>query len=203
MITGFDVSHNNGKIDWLKLKSMGFTFCFIKATQGITFVDPMFEENWTLAGESGFLRGAYHFFTPNQDPYSQANLFMKTLSTCKTPAELPAVLDFESRGQAVPAQTQIDYALNWLVSIEKMTKKIPIIYTGYYFMSELGNPPMFSSYPLWVADYEVEVPKIPMPWHDWSFWQYTNKTPDGWALDLNYFQGDAYALRDLGLTISS
>lgn len=39
---GVDVSHWQGKIDWVKVAGAGESFCFIKATESTGFVDPQF-----------------------------------------------------------------------------------------------------------------------------------------------------------------
>ena len=40
---GIDVSHHNGKINWEKVTDVEFVY--IKATEGATYVDPLFQQN--------------------------------------------------------------------------------------------------------------------------------------------------------------
>ena len=63
-VKGVDVSHWDGAIDWVKLAGAGQSFGIAKATEGVTFVDPMFQANWTAIKAAGLVRGAYHFFRP-------------------------------------------------------------------------------------------------------------------------------------------
>ncbi len=42
-LTGCDISHWDGAIDWPALKGGGINFVFVKATQGTTYIDPDFE----------------------------------------------------------------------------------------------------------------------------------------------------------------
>ncbi len=62
MIYGIDVSHHQEFIDWGMVKKAGARFAFIKASEGVGFTDPMFEENIRGAVEAGVLPGSYHFF---------------------------------------------------------------------------------------------------------------------------------------------
>jgi lysozyme len=45
-IRGIDVSHHQGGIDWLAVKASNTRFAYIKATEGASFRDPKFSENW-------------------------------------------------------------------------------------------------------------------------------------------------------------
>jgi hypothetical protein len=77
------------------------------------------------------------------------------------------------------------------------------IYTGYYYFKD--NVPdaekeYFEQFPLWLAWYGMEI-KVPAPWTEWTFWQYTDKG-DGHAygveastIDLNYFNGNTETFR--------
>src|SRR5205807_9805596 len=62
-VWGVDVSHHQHRIDWRKLtadKRIGFAY--VKATEGVSFVDGRFRENWSAARRAGLRVGAYHFF---------------------------------------------------------------------------------------------------------------------------------------------
>ncbi|WP_266096794.1 GH25 family lysozyme, partial [Acinetobacter baumannii] len=61
-VHGVDVSRWQGEIDWVKLRSQGANFAYIKATDGGDHLDPMFVRNWHAAEAAGLKRGAYHFF---------------------------------------------------------------------------------------------------------------------------------------------
>ena len=62
-IRGIDISHHQQMIDWEALKSEYIRFIFIKATEGGDYQDPLFAENCNNAKKTGFVRGAYHFYT--------------------------------------------------------------------------------------------------------------------------------------------
>src|SRR6476646_3093386 len=60
-IQGLDVSHYQGTINWTSVKNAGYSFTFMKATQGNTYVDPTFATNITGATSKGIYVGPYHF----------------------------------------------------------------------------------------------------------------------------------------------
>lgn len=190
VISGVDVSHHNGAFDWEKCKAQGNQFAFIKATEGVTYVDPQFQRNWNYAEKAGLLVGAYHFFRSNQDAMAQATHFLKTVGSLA--GRLPAVLDWETE-DGMTEQQQMTKALLWLKVVEDNTGKRPIIYSGSSFLREHGLPVEFTKYALWVAHYGVSRPKIPPPWPDYTFWQYT----DAGGLDKNVFKGSPDDLRGM------
>lgn len=74
-VSGIDVSHYQGAIEWDKLAEDGHDFVFIKATEGKELQDKAFFANWTLAGKTSMRRGAYHFFRPEVTADAQARNF--------------------------------------------------------------------------------------------------------------------------------
>ena len=75
-VPGIDVSYWDSGIDWPKVRATGQRFVFAKATEGDSYADPTFDDNWRGAKTAGLLRGAYHFFRSNLDPKKQANKFI-------------------------------------------------------------------------------------------------------------------------------
>ncbi|MDB5231830.1 MAG: glycoside hydrolase family 25 protein, partial [Chitinophagaceae bacterium] len=77
---GIDVSKYQGNIDWqavrgMRVDSIQLSFAFMKATEGFSLKDDMFERNWRKSREAGLSRGAYHFFMPDRSGKVQANFF--------------------------------------------------------------------------------------------------------------------------------
>lgn len=60
-VPGIDVSYWDSGIDWPKVRATGQRYVFIKATEGDSYADPTFDDNWRGAKSAGLLRGAYHF----------------------------------------------------------------------------------------------------------------------------------------------
>ena len=195
-IRGIDVSKYQGTIDWSQVATAGLSFVFIKASQGITSVDPELSANWSGAQTAGLLRGAYHFYQPGDDPTQQAQHFLATAPSGI--GDLPPVLDIETAGSLSPAEI-VQGVATWLDVVQKATGRAPILYTSPGFWKTLGATQL-GAYPLWVAEYGVSSPIVPAGWSRWTFWQYSESgTVAGiqGAVDLDLFQGSLEELRAL------
>ena len=196
-LLGIDVSHHNGVLDWPKIAAAGVSFAFVKATESTGFVDGQLATNIMRAKSSGILVGAYHFLRPDASGELQAQHFLATLN--KLTCDLPPVLDWEASGN-LPRPQQVQCAKAWLAAVQLATGRVPIIYTGPSFFDELGSPKGFERYPLWIAHYGVNKPRIPVPWKTCAFWQFTEtrKLPGVPGLfDLNRFIGTRAELKAL------
>jgi MYXO-CTERM domain-containing protein len=189
-IKGIDVSHWQGSINWTKVYGAGYRFAIMKASEGTGYTDDTFKTNWAASKKAGLIRGAYHFFRPKYDGVAQAKHFVSVMGNLTT-TDLPPVLDLEVQ-DGVSDATVISRAKAFLETVEKLTGKTPVIYTGYFFTS-LGSPSGFSKYPLWVAHWGVSCPNIPSGgWKKWTFWQNTDKASVsgiGGAVDGDKFNG--------------
>ncbi|WP_430513692.1 glycoside hydrolase family 25 protein [Pannonibacter phragmitetus] len=197
-VKGIDVSHYQGTVNWADVAASGAAFTFIKATQGTSYVDPMFQTNWRGAKAAGLKCGAYLFFEPNVSFLDQAELFIHQLKTAgydRTADLLPAI-DCEVASGVT--NSEFSYALSQLLNILEIYLRVkPLIYTSPGFWSSVGNPD-FSAYPLWVAEYTTApAPTLPPDWTSYAFWQYSQSgTVSGisGAVDLDVM-GTALAAR--------
>lgn len=193
-IHGIDVSYYQDKIDWQKVKAMNdddveVSFAFIKATEGITRVDPYFSRNWREAPKAGLVCGAYHFFRPRLSGIAQAKFFLQVVNIEK--GDLPPVIDVEELNSVSPSKMRQELT-EYVKHIEKKTKVKPIIYTGLSFYKDYLEG-YFDGYPLWIAHYYKAKLNLPekMEWH---FWQHSDKAKvNGIAhvVDFNVFNGTA------------
>ena len=198
-IHGIDVSHYQGNIDWEAVRTMrdenvGLQFAFIKATEGVTKIDPLFRRNWVKAGEENIPKGAYHFYYPSRDAALQAKNFIRTVTL--TSGDLPPVLDIEkTSGQS--AEKIKKGAAIWLKLVEEHYGVKPIIYTNVSFYDRyLGED--FDEYKLWAAHYlQKNKPRIE---RSWTFWQHSETGRVNGikaTVDFNAFNGDFYDLERL------
>ena len=100
---GIDISHHQGKIDWQKVNNWQghrISFVYIKATEGATFIDHMYETNVKGAQENGFLIGSYHYFRTTSSPQKQFNNFIKVVD--KDLQDLIPLIDVEERKHFIP-----------------------------------------------------------------------------------------------------
>lgn len=197
---GFDVSEYQGEINWEQTyhieEAFELSFVFVRATAGKNKVDSRFKENWKGAKARQLIRGAYHYYRPNENSLEQADNFIKNVRLQQ--GDLPPVLDIEKlpKTQSV-ARLKIGLR-NWLTAVEKHYGVKPIIYSGESYYKDFLREE-FSEYPLWIANYNFWCNDLESDWH---FWQFTEKAKiegiDG-MVDLNIFNGDKNDLLKIGL----
>jgi lysozyme len=90
-----DLSHHNGAVDLAAAKGDGICGVIHKATQGLTFRDPVYRPICQKAKDNDLLWGAYHFGT-GSDGVSQAEHFLEFV---QPDAKHLFVLDFEHNPQ--------------------------------------------------------------------------------------------------------
>lgn len=188
---GIDISEFQGKIDWTLVDTIEnrfpIGFVFIRATAGNDKVDTRFKSNWLGAKKRKLIRGAYHYYRPNENSLEQAKLFIKTVKLYK--GDLPPVLDIEK----LPKDQSIDSLKvglkRWLKTVELHYGVKPIIYTGEQYYDDFLKAE-FSDYLFWIANYNFYREEIQ---EDWLFWQFTEKaTVSGIKgnVDVNIYNGD-------------
>lgn len=189
-VAGFDVSEYQGKINWDEIRDVDNTyplrFVFIRATAGKNKLDSKFEYNWSESKANSFIRGAYHYYRPNENSIEQAENFIKNVKLKK--GDLPPILDIEKLPENQPIDSLKIGLKRWLEKIDAHYKVKPIIYTGekYYdaFLKE-----EFSNYTFWIANYNFFVEDIK---EDWLFWQFTEKASISGIkgnVDVNIYNG--------------
>ena len=146
------------------------SFVFIKATEGASFKDKDFKENWKAAGKTDLRRGAYHFFRSSKDGEIQARNFISTVGDLRF-KDLPPVLDIETIHLGCPKELLNQRALQWLKAVEKRYGKKPIIYASSSFIKDYLNSEIVGNYPVWVAHYEKDSPAF----EGWTWWQFTDR----------------------------
>jgi len=195
-VIGIDVSEFQGKIDWEDVEILDekypVQFVFIRATAGNDRVDRQFKKNWEGAKENKMMRGAYHYYRPNENSIEQADLFIKTVKLQK--GDLPPVLDIEK----LPKNQSLDSLKvglkRWLIKVEKHYQVRPIIYSGERYYTDFLKEE-FSEYLFWIANYNFYREKIE---DDWLFWQFTEKASlpgIKHRVDVNIYNGDIEQLQ--------
>lgn len=193
---GIDVSEYQDKIEWDEVRTLDddytINYVFIRATVGKDRLDKRFEENWLKAKENKLIRGAYHYYRPNENSIEQAELFMQTVSLKK--GDLPPVLDIEKLPKNQSIERLKIGLRRWLNRIEEHFKLKPIIYTGESYYNDFLKEE-FSDYLFWIANYNFYREKMD---EDWLFWQFTEKASVSGIkgnVDVNIFNGDLQQLQ--------
>lgn len=190
-VFGLDVSLYQGDIDWQKLtEKQKIDFVFIRATAGNNRLDSKFEYNWEQAKKHNVLRGAYHYYRPNENSREQAEKFISNVIIEK--GDLPPVLDIEEYSKVQTIRSLKNGLLNWLNIVEEHYGVTPILYTyNRFYLNLFANDSRFDKYPVWIAWYNVK--RNPDEIMDkWYFWQFTDKGKvegvNGY-IDINIFNG--------------
>lgn len=195
-VTGVDVSSYQGKVDWQILAGEGISFAYIKATEGSSFVDPCFAENYEQAQQTGLRVGAYHFFSFDSGGKTQAENFIAVVPSFE--GMLPPVVDIEFYGEyeknppdREPVREQLDILL---LELEAQYGIKPVLYaTQKSYQQYLAGD--FTDYDIWIRN--VYTPPLLSDGRNWIFWQYTDQGKlsgyDGeeQSIDRNVFSGSA------------
>ena len=195
-VVGIDVSEYQGKIRWSYVDTIEekypLNYVLIRATVGRDRADRQFKRNWRGAKENKMIRGAYHYYRPNENSLEQAALFIKTVTLKK--GDLPPVLDIEK----LPKEQSIERfkvgLKRWLKAVEKHYGVRPIIYTGEKYYDDFLKEE-FSDYLFWIANYNFYREEIQ---DDWLFWQFTEKAKVpgiDTKVDVNIYNGDLQQLQ--------
>jgi GH25 family lysozyme M1 (1,4-beta-N-acetylmuramidase) len=187
-----DDNYTPEQINWQTLASKA-SFAFIRAG-GYSLIDTDFTYNWQHSKSAGIPRGAYWYLTSDAPAKSAA---LKFVSACQGDfGELPLVADYEWQSWSSAGTARL-YLKDFLLEVERLTGRMPMIYTSASRWATWGSSDVYwMRYELWVANYNVATPVIPKPWSSWLFWQYGTPTivPAEWGveskeIDANYFNG--------------
>jgi lysozyme len=196
---GVDVSEYQGRIDWAKVRASGqVDFAIIRVSDGTQHPDPQFQANWSGARANGIVRGVYQFFRPQQDGATQADFLLSRVQF--QPGDLPPFLDVEVT-DGVSHATMAARIDAWIARVKSRTGMTPLIYTSPGQWPSY-HVPVPAGVGLWVANWGVSSPRIPVGWSDWTFWQTSNKSsvPGIHGADSDVFHGTVAELRDFAAT---
>lgn len=193
---GIDISHHQGVIDWSKVKASGkVDFAFIKATEGLGYVDPQFKRNAAAANSVGIAVGYYHYAHPETNQaLDEANAFVN--ATKGYARQLPYVLDLEGESAKLTTAALTVWALTFMREVKRLTGAEVMMYTGAYFArDEVGSE--LSEFPLWIAHYGTNKPLDNDTWDKWTVFQYTSSgSVPGISgnVDMNEYNGSVNEL---------
>ncbi|MQA05090.1 MAG: lysozyme [Streptosporangiales bacterium] len=203
-VQGNDVSHWQGDINWPAVYDDGARFTYIKATEGTSYRDPKFADNYVGSYNAGFVRGAYHFARPDgASGGAQANYFADHGGAWSADNQtLPGVLDIEyaPSGDACYGLGQ-SAMRNWIADFintyHDRTGRWAVIYTTTSWWKQCtGNYGGFAdNNPLWIARWASSPGELPNGWSYYTFWQTDNE--GRYPGDQDVFNGSYDRLRVL------
>ncbi|MGW4568671.1 lysozyme [Streptomyces sp. NPDC004561] len=200
---GVDVSSYQENVDWPTLWAAGTKWAYTKATEGTSYTNPSFAQQYGGSYDVGMMRGAYHFATPDTTSgATQADYFVDHGGGwTKDGRTLPGVLDIEWNpyGDACYGKSKsgmVSWIRDFLSRYKSRTGRDAVIYTATSWWSQCtGDYGGFAqSNPLWIARYASTAGTLPSGWSTYTMWQYTStgKTVG----DHDRFNGSQDQLRD-------
>ncbi|MEO6776348.1 MAG: lysozyme [Kofleriaceae bacterium] len=202
---GLDVSGYQGNVNWSSTRSHGARFAYIKATQGTTYRNSYFSQQYSGSYGAGIIRGAYHFATPNTaSGAAQANYFLSHGGGwSKDGKTLPPALDLEYNpyGSACYGKTHaqmIAWIHDFANTMKARTGRDVVFYTSTSWWTLCtGNSAAFSNNPLWIPRYGSSVGALPASWRFETIWQYADHGT--FVGDQNRFNGDVSRVQAFAL----
>jgi len=171
LVVGVDVSNWQGTVNWQQVAASGVQFGICKSTEGVTYRDPYFRQNWSGMAAAGIARGSYHFAQPDlNSPEAEAHFWLEHLELAGglAPGDLLA-LDLETGYGDVS-----DWTLRCLGAVAALVGFKPLVYSGRWYMDDHGltHDEELATHGLWLASYGT-VPEPPPFWDFYAIWQFT------------------------------
>ena len=151
---GIDVSHHNGKINWKQVPDVEFVY--IKATEGATYADPMYQQNIEGARAKKLRVGAYHYFRTTSSVQKQFENYKQHVK--KSDIDLIPMVDVEECKKWSAVQFQ-DSLMRFIQLVKSHYGKTPMIYSVNTFYNRYCAP-RFNNYHLMIGRYGINEPVI-------------------------------------------
>ncbi|MER5752839.1 GH25 family lysozyme [Streptomyces sp. NPDC002088] len=203
---GLDVSSYQGSVDWASVADDGASFAYVKATEGVSYTNPYYSQQYNGAHNAGLIRGAYHFALPDvSGGTAQADWFFTHGGGWSADGTtLPPALDIEynpygATCYGLSTSAMVSWIKAFSTEMHSLTGRYPMIYTTTsWWTTCTGNSSAFATTnPLWVARYSTSVGTLPAGWSAQSIWQYADSgTFPG---DQDVFNGTTAQLQALAL----
>ena len=202
---GLDVASYQGNVDWAAVARNGGTFSYAKASEGISYTNPFFAQQYNGSFAAGLTHGAYHFALPDvSDGPTQANYFVDHGGGWSRDGRtLPPALDIEYNPYGdtcykLTAEQMVSWIRGFTDQVQKRTGRVPAIYTSYTWWTKCtGNNASFWGNPLWIPRYGTDVGTLPAGWKTQAIWQFADKGV--FPGDQNRLNGNTDGLRALAL----
>jgi lysozyme len=167
-VKGIDVSHYQKNIDWEKVANAGVDFVYIKATEGATYVDPMFKKNIEGAKKAKILVGVYHFFRMTSTPEKQFENFKKAMKGYEM--DLVPMIDVEVSEKYNTKEVRKN--LDKFIALIKEEYGVPPMIYGTQRSYNTHCAPKYNKYHLYIGRYGSNPPVIKGE-GTYTIWQYT------------------------------
>jgi lysozyme len=207
ILTGIDLSNNNGVVDLGLVKAAGNAFVAMKASgdegRGNVFLDPFFPENWHQANAHELVRIAYHYARPSAVTPAQSVTTLQRAIDAVGGLKVGDNVALDIEDPEVPEGVSLHvWVAEWLALAEQVFGVAPYRYSAHYYTSthDLEHDDL-AKYPVWWASYQAIKPAPSPGWAPIRIWQNSasGRVPGvGGDVDTNLFEGTREELLALG-----
>ena len=193
---GMDVSSHQGAVNWTTAKANGALFAYVKATEGTTYQNPDFAQQYNGSFNVGLIRGAYHFALPDRSSgATQGNFFVSHGGGWSSDGKtLPPAIDLEynpygASCYGLSQSAMVAWIRDIANTVKSRTGRDPVFYTSTSWWTLCtGNNATFGNNPLWIPRYgSTTVGTLPASWTFQTIWQ--NADSGIFPGDQNKFNG--------------
>lgn len=171
MYKGIDISFWNGlKINFTAAYAAGYSFLYIKATEGRSRREPNAAQQDADAIAAQMAVGYYHFAHLGEDSaLDEAALFNDVIQ--QGTSTLIPVVDVETNKSNLSPAQFTQWLSDFVGAMKGYGHSKVMIYAGTWLMNNSLLPDaVLADCPLWLADYEA-TPHIPHGWTSYAIWQ--------------------------------
>ncbi len=186
--------------NWSQAYHAGIRWCSLRAVTTDRFhrpiIDPKYLANVPLVLAAGIKIWSYAWLDPLGDAKLQADLFIQVcdLRSSRT------MLDLEDSGSIVANPLTTPAKIRTWLRMVRFAILRPVIYTiPNYIKLYLSKCPDLVNYPLFIANWGVAAPLVPMPFvPDPLAWQYTNNGDGGYY----GFDQPGFSIKQVALSLA-
>lgn len=192
MLSGIDISHHNK--DYISSHDINLRqiarngFVIMKASEGVTYKDPMLDLYYNQVHGSGDGRpdpgvqyGFFHYAHPEWN--SAADEVRNFLRVIRHHAGY-ALYALDVEQDAFKASDLDRWVYNWCSLIHEAIGVKPLVYCQKSGIKKLSKT-AGADFGLWIPAWQKTAPANVKPWDFWAIWQYSDA-----GLDRDYFNGD-------------
>lgn len=159
-----DVSRYQGAIDWAQVAAAGYKGVMLRAVgsrNGVPYIDPTFEDNYSNAKAAGLDVGVYYYTNASCEKLADKELAVLRQALRGKELTLPVAVDLESPSLAgMPYGNLSNLAAYHLEQIEKMGFYAQLYTYTSYANVHLDMARLSGRWDVWLADYTGKAPKV-------------------------------------------
>ena len=185
-LPGLDVSSWQGNVDWATVAANGARFAYVKATEGTSYVNPYFTQQYAGAYGVGLVRRGVPLRPARPVDGRRAGAVVRRarrLVVGRRPdAARRAQHEYNPYGATCYGLSQsamVAWLTSFVTQYQALTTRWPVIYTTTnWWQTCTGNyAGLGATVPLWIACWCQTRPASGR-WSSYAFWQWTNQQVD-------------------------